>query len=111
MAAAAQAAAHPADYAADYAEARLQPLERATALLANELEAATIRSEQEPISRERLHPCPPRSNCVPRPSPRLSAPPQLSSPGAIGARGRKIGARACQSRARKSRGYSSSSSG
>jgi predicted Zn finger-like uncharacterized protein len=58
MAAAAQAAAQPADYAADYAEARLQPLERATALLANELEAATIRSEQEPISRERLHPTP-----------------------------------------------------
>ncbi len=54
MAAAAQAAAH----AADYAEARLQPLERATALLANELEAATIRSEQEPISRERLQPMP-----------------------------------------------------
>jgi predicted Zn finger-like uncharacterized protein len=58
MAAAAQAAAQPADYAADYAEARLQPFERATALLANELEAATIRSEQEPISRERLHPMP-----------------------------------------------------
>jgi predicted Zn finger-like uncharacterized protein len=58
MAAAAQAAAQPADYAADYAEARLQPFERATALLANELEAATIRSEQEPISRERLHPTP-----------------------------------------------------
>jgi hypothetical protein len=58
MAAAAQAAAQPADYAADYAEARLQPFERATALLANELEAATIRSEQEPISRERSHPTP-----------------------------------------------------
>jgi predicted Zn finger-like uncharacterized protein len=58
MAAAAQAVAQPADYAADYAEARLQPFERATALLANELEAATIRSEQEPISRERLHPMP-----------------------------------------------------
>ena len=47
-----------ADYAADHAEARLQPLERATALLANELEVATIRSEQEPISRERLQPMP-----------------------------------------------------
>src|SRR5205807_2778231 len=42
MAAVAQAAAQPADRAADYAEARLQPLERAaTALLANELEVAT----------------------------------------------------------------------
>jgi predicted Zn finger-like uncharacterized protein len=58
MAAVAQAAADTADYAADHAEARLQPLERATALLANELEVATIRSEQEPISRERLHPMP-----------------------------------------------------
>jgi predicted Zn finger-like uncharacterized protein len=58
MAAVAQAAAHPADYAADYAAARLQPLERATALLANELEVATIRSEPEPIPRERLHSIP-----------------------------------------------------
>jgi predicted Zn finger-like uncharacterized protein len=58
MAAVAQAAADTADYAADYAEARLQPLERATALLANELEVATIRSEQEPISRQHLHPMP-----------------------------------------------------
>jgi predicted Zn finger-like uncharacterized protein len=58
MAAVAQAAAQPADYAANYAEARLQPLERATALLANGLEVATIRSEPEPISRERLHPMP-----------------------------------------------------
>jgi predicted Zn finger-like uncharacterized protein len=58
MAAVAQAAAQPADYAANYAEARLQPLERATALLANELEVATISSEPEPIPRERLHPMP-----------------------------------------------------
>jgi predicted Zn finger-like uncharacterized protein len=56
MAAVAQAAAQPADYAANYAAARLQPLERATALLANELEVATISSEPEPIPRERLHP-------------------------------------------------------
>lgn len=58
MAAVAQAAAQPADYAANYAEARLQPLERATALLANELEVATISSEPELIPRERLHPMP-----------------------------------------------------
>jgi predicted Zn finger-like uncharacterized protein len=62
MAAVAQAAADtavlPADCAADYAEARLRPLERATALLANELEVATISSEPEPIPRERLHPMP-----------------------------------------------------
>jgi predicted Zn finger-like uncharacterized protein len=58
MAAVAQAAAQPVDYAADYAAARLQPLERATALLANELEVATIRSEPEPISRERWHSIP-----------------------------------------------------
>src|SRR5437763_2660899 len=56
--AAADTAAHPADYAADSAEAGLQPLERATALPANELEIATISSEPEPISRERLHPMP-----------------------------------------------------
>jgi predicted Zn finger-like uncharacterized protein len=59
MAAVAQAAAQPTDYAADYAEARLQPLERATALLANELDVATISFEPEPIPRERLHPMPP----------------------------------------------------
>jgi predicted Zn finger-like uncharacterized protein len=58
MAAVAQAAAQPADRAADYAEARLQPLERATALLANELEVATTSSEPEPMQRERLHPMP-----------------------------------------------------
>jgi len=58
MAAVAQAAAQPADYAANYAEARLQPLERATALLANELEVATTSSEPEPMQRERLHPMP-----------------------------------------------------
>jgi predicted Zn finger-like uncharacterized protein len=58
MAAVAQAAAQPADYAANYAEARLQPLERATALLANELEVATISSEPELIPRQRLHPMP-----------------------------------------------------
>jgi predicted Zn finger-like uncharacterized protein len=53
MAAVAQAAAH----AADHAEARLQPLERATAL-ANELEVAPIGAEQKPISRAGLHPMP-----------------------------------------------------
>jgi hypothetical protein len=58
MAAVAQAAAQPTDYAANYAKARLQPLERATALLANELEVATISSEPELIPRERLHPMP-----------------------------------------------------
>jgi predicted Zn finger-like uncharacterized protein len=59
MAAVAQAAAQPADRAADYAEARLQPLERAaTALLANELEVATTSSEPEPMQRERLRPMP-----------------------------------------------------
>ena len=58
MAAVAQAAAQPADCAADYAEARLQPLERATALLANELEVATTSSEPEPMPRERLHSIP-----------------------------------------------------
>jgi predicted Zn finger-like uncharacterized protein len=55
MAAAAQAAAH----AAAHAEAWSPPLERTTALLANELEAATtIGSEQEPIMAERLHAAP-----------------------------------------------------
>jgi hypothetical protein len=78
---------------------------RATALLANELEAATM-------SRSWPSVCPPRqspSKRVPRPSPRFSAPSQLALPDAIGARGGKIGA--YKTGARKSRGYSLSSSG
>src|SRR5205807_3249330 len=58
MAAVAQAAADTAAHPADYAEAGLQPLERATALLANELEVTTISSEPAPIPRQRLHPVP-----------------------------------------------------
>jgi len=55
MAAAAQAAAH----AANHAETWSPPLERATALLANELEAATTTgSAREPILAERLHAAP-----------------------------------------------------
>jgi predicted Zn finger-like uncharacterized protein len=55
MAAVAQAAAHGAAHGAAHAEAWSPPRERATALLANELEAATTTgSEQEPILAERL---------------------------------------------------------
>jgi predicted Zn finger-like uncharacterized protein len=55
MAAAAQAAAHAAAHAANHAETWSPPLERATALLANELEAATTTgSARKPILAERL---------------------------------------------------------